>query len=118
MSATAPSASEPPGTRKTRAGLVESSSMARDDADPPGVDEPIEHQRHARLEPDDAERGAVELDQLLVGVMRGVVGGDHVDGAVGDPLEHGVAIRRLAQRRVHLDVGVVADRASRALRRS
>ena len=55
------------------------------DPDPSRVDQPVEHQRHARLEADDAERRAVELDELLVRVVRRVVGGDHVDGAVGDP---------------------------------
>ena len=70
------------------------------------------------LEADDPERRAVELDHLLVGVMRRVIGGDDVDAAVGDALEHRVAIGRLAQRRVHLEVGVVADRVRRATRRS
>ena len=38
-----------------------------------------------QFEPDDAERRVVELDVLLVVVMRRVVGGDDVDGAVGKP---------------------------------
>ena len=43
--------------------------------------------------------------------MRGVVGGNHVDAAVSDPLEHGVAIRVFAEGRVHLEVRVVLRRA-------
>ena len=38
--------------------------------------------------------------------------------AVGEALEHRVAVGRLAQRRVHLQVGVVLDRRRRAPRRS
>ena len=110
-SAGAPSARLPPGRFRTRAGFVDSSSIGASDADASGVDEAIEHQRHGGLEPGDAERRAIELDHLLVGVVRRVVGRDHVDAAVGDALEHGVAIRGLAQRRVHLEVGVVLDRA-------
>ena len=49
-----------------------------------GVHQPVERERDRGLEPDDAERRAVELDVLLVVVMRRVIGGDHVDAAVGD----------------------------------
>ena len=38
-----------------------------------------------------------------------MVGGDHVDRAVGDPGAQRVAILGGAQRRVHLEVRVVAD---------
>ena len=84
MSAGAPSASDPPGTlqdprRVHRQQLDE--PRQRDDA---GVHEPVEAQRHRRLEADDAERRAVELDVLLVVVMRRVIGGDDVDAAVDD----------------------------------
>ena len=57
----------------------------------------------------------IELDVLLVVVVRRVIGGDDVDAAVGDALQHGVAIGRLAQRRVHLDVGVVRHRRAEHL---
>ena len=83
----------------------------------PAMHQPIERQRHRRLEADDPERRTVELHLLLVVVMRRVVGGDDVDRAVGDAGEHRVAIRRLAQRRVHLGVGVVRDRRRPATRR-
>ena len=67
-----------------RAGLTDSSSTSRGSRISAGVHEPIETQRHGRLEADDAERRAVELDVLLVVVVRRVIGGDHVDAAVGD----------------------------------
>ena len=117
MSAGAPSDSEPPGTRSMRAGLTDSSSIEPRDADHAGMDEPIEAQRHGGLEPGDAERRMIELDVLLVVVVRRVVGGDDVDAAVGNALEHRIAVGGLAQRRVHLDVGVVRAPARRASRR-
>ncbi len=43
-----------------------------------------EAERQRRLEPDDAVRRLVELDVLLVAVVRRVVGGDRVDRAVGE----------------------------------
>ncbi len=43
--------------------------------------------RERGLEADDAERREVELDVLLVEMVRRVVGRDDVDGAVGDRLE-------------------------------
>ncbi len=42
--------------------------------------------------------------------MRRVVGRDDVDAAVGEAAEHGVAIGRFAQRRIHLRVRVVGNR--------
>ena len=78
MSATDPAASVPPGRRRIRAGFVERSSMARLQRDSAGVDQPVEDERHARFEPDDAEGRLVELDALFVGVMRRVVGRDRV----------------------------------------
>ena len=77
----------------------------------PGVHQTIEHDRHRGFEANDPERRAIELDHLLVDVMRRVVGRDHVDAAVGNALEHGVAVGGFAQRRIHLEVGVVLDRA-------
>ena len=108
MSAGAPSVSVPPGSPSVRAGLTDSSSTSRGETDHAGVHEPIEAERHGRLESDDAERRAVELERLLVGVMRRVVGGDDVDRPVAQALDHRVAVGLLAQRRVHLQVRVVA----------
>src|SRR2546428_13865652 len=64
-----------------------------------GLDEAVETQRSRGLECGDAERRVVELDALLVVVMRRVIGGDDVDAAVGEAGEHRIAIRGLAQRR-------------------
>lgn len=80
------------------------------EGDVPRVHEAVEAERHARREARDAERRAIELDMLLVVVMRCVVGGDHVYVTVDDALQHGVAVSRSAQRRVHLGVGVVGHR--------
>src|ERR1700733_5693426 len=55
----------------------------------------------------DAEAGALELDLLFVGSVGGVVGGDGVDGAVGERNQNRFAVGGGAQRRVHLEVGVV-----------
>ncbi len=46
MSAGAPSASEPPGTRRIRAGFTDSSSTSRGSDDDAGVHEAIEAERH------------------------------------------------------------------------
>ena len=117
MSAGAPSVSDPPGTRRIRAGFTDSSSTSRDRPMTPAMHEAVEAERHRRLEAGDAERRVIELDLLLVVVMRRVIGGDDVDAAVGEPLQHGVAVGRLAQRRVHLHVRVVGHRRRRASRR-
>ena len=88
MSASAPGASVPP-SRAQDAGRVQRQQLDEPrQGDETGVHEPIEDERHARLEPDDAERGAVELDLLLVRVVRRMIGGDHVDGAVAEPADH------------------------------
>ena len=50
-----------------------------------------------------------ELAVLLERRVRRVIGGDGVDGAVGERLAQRVDVLGLAQRRVHLAGGVVAD---------
>ena len=95
-----------------------SSSTSRGEADHAGVHQPIEAERHRGLEADDAERRAVELERLLVGVMRRVVGGDDVDRSVAQALDHRQPIGLLAQRRIHLEVRVVAAALASAPRRS
>ena len=87
-SAGPPSVSVPPGRPSTRAGLADSSSTSRGRPDHAGVHQPIEAQRHGGLEADDAERRAIELERLLVGVMRRVVGGDDVDRPVAQAFDH------------------------------
>ena len=70
------------------------------------------------LEAADAEGGVVELAELFDDGVRGVVGGDAVDGAVGEACDAGVDVVLRAEGRVHLGVGVVdAGRSSRRARR-
>ena len=76
--------------------------------DEPAVHEPVEAQRHRGLEPHDPERRPIELEGLLIRMMRRVVGGDHVNRPVNEPLDHRIAVGDLAKRRVHLEVRVVA----------
>src|SRR5229473_4200144 len=49
-----------------------------------GVDELLERERERGLEAEDSEGSAVELDVLERGLVRGMVGGDGVDGAIGE----------------------------------
>lgn len=60
------------------------------------------------LQADDAEGGVVELDVFLVVGVRGVAGGDAVDGAVFQRIQDGDTIFLGAEGRVHLEVGVEA----------
>ena len=60
-----------------------------------------------RLESDDAERAALELLHLLAAGMRRVIGGDGVDGAGRDAVDHRSTSHAAAQRRLHLVVAVV-----------
>src|SRR3989441_11184528 len=66
--------------------------------------------RHAerRLESHDPEGGVVERRFLLVVGVRGMVGGDAIDHAIQQGLAQRRDVRRLAQRRAHLRVRVVA----------
>ena len=110
MSAGAPSASEPPGTRRIRAGFTDSSSTSRDSEMTPACTSRSKHSDTAVSRPVMPNGARSNSTLLLVVVVRRVVGRDDVDAAVGEAGEHRVAIGRLAQRRVHLDVGVVGDR--------
>ena len=74
MSAGAPGVSEPPGTRRMRAGFTDKSSTSRGRPDESRVHETIERQRHSRLEAHDPERRTIELDVLLVVMVWRVVG--------------------------------------------
>ncbi len=108
MSAGPPSVSVPPGRFSTRAGPDRQQLDQPRQSDDARVHEPIEAERKRRLETDDAERRAVELERLLVGMMRRVVGGDDVDRPVAEALDHRRTIGLFAQRRIHLEVRVVA----------
>jgi len=48
------------------------------------VDELLERKGDGGFEAEDAEGGAVELDVFEGGLVRGVIGGDGVDSAVGE----------------------------------
>ena len=67
-----------------------------------GLDHRLRHHRQRRLEPEHAGPGGGELDALFLLGVRGVVGGDAVDHALGQrvPQRHGV--REFPQGRVHL----------------
>ena len=73
-----------------------------------GRDEVREHERKARLEANDSERGDLKLALLLVQGMRRVVGDDAVDRAVGDAGTKRGGVLGRAQRRIHLEVRVVS----------
>ena len=80
----------------------------RDERDPPGVHQPIEHQRHAVSSPtmpNGARSNSTIFSSAWCGAWSVAITSTR---AVGDALEHRVAVRRLAQRRVHLQVRVVA----------
>ena len=104
-SAGLPGRSVPPGSSEhpRRAGGQELDQPR--EVDDPGAHQAVEAQGERRLEADDAERRQAELDVLLVGVMGRVVAGDGVHRAVGEAGEERLAIRRRAQRRLHLGVG-------------
>jgi len=79
-----------------------------------GLHQVRERERERGLEADDAERRVGERPRLLVGRVRRVVGGEAVDGAVGDRGDARRAVAFGAERRVHLGVRVVvADRLVR-----
>ena len=69
--------------------------------------QPAQAEPQCRLQASDAVGSVVELHFLLMHGVGRVVGSDHVHYAVQDGLDHGVAVGRRAQRRIHLGVGVV-----------
>ena len=79
----------------------------------PGLDELGEGDRERGLEPEHARGRLLERSLLRLGGVRRVVGGDGVDGAVGQALADGVDVGLGAQRRVHLEHRVEAPRSTR-----
>src|SRR5271170_6533904 len=73
------------------------------------MDEFAQAERESRLESEDAEGRTVEFDVLARGMMRGVIGGDGVHAAVGEPGDQGVAIGARSKWWIHFVVRVVAD---------
>ncbi len=85
-SAGAPRRSDPPARPQMRAGAVLIRSISADGVSSPRLDQFAPGQRERRLQADDAVRRIVELPLLGVVMMRRVVAGDAVDGAVGQRL--------------------------------
>ena len=77
-------------------------------AEPAVGDEQVVHHREGGLEAEHAERRVDERVLLVVPGVRGVVGGDRVDGAVEQALDERLAVLAGAQRRVDLEDRVVA----------
>ncbi len=67
----------------------------------------IEANWHTGLKSHDAEGCVIKFECFFIGVMRGVVGGDHINGPVAQAFDHRQPIGLLAQRRIHLQVRVV-----------
>jgi hypothetical protein len=72
-----------------------------------GVDEGLGVEGECGLEADQAEGGVLKGKGLFVGGVRGVVGGEVGDGAVGDALDEGGGVGLFAEGRVDLGGGVV-----------
>ena len=68
-----------------------------------------ERERERGFESDDAEGRAIEFHVFAGGMMRGVVGGDGVHGAVGEAGDERGAIGARGERRIHFVIRVVAD---------
>ena len=79
------------------------------EADAAGVVKLVDRQGERRFEADHAEGGAIEFDVLAGGLVRGVVGGDGVNRAIGEACEKSVAVGARGDRRIHLEAAVVAD---------
>ena len=117
-SAGEPGASVPPGRPKARAGPAEkSAAKARRARACPAARAGRARAAAAVSRPDDPERRRVEVERLLVLVVRRVVGRDRVDRAVREPRHERLDVRGLAQRRVHL-VRWSRSRSARPPRRS
>src|ERR1051326_7346734 len=77
------SAGQPEDARRTARHQLDETSEPDDLA----AHEDVVAHRERRFESDDAEWCEVELDVLLVEVMRSVIGRDRIDGFVGDSFE-------------------------------
>ena len=73
-----------------------------------GFDQALHRDRQKGFQADDAEGGLVELAELLLGGVRGVVGGEDLDRAVLEAADHRLDVVPGAQGRAHLVVGVEA----------
>src|SRR5260370_19517873 len=73
------------------------------------MNELLKRERERGFEAEDAEGRAVEFHILEGWLMRGVIGGDGIDGAVGQAGEKGFAVRVRGERRIHFEAGIVLD---------
>ena len=92
-----PAAGRPGGEPLDRGGQVQVA----------GLDQLGEGHGQGGLQPEHARRGRGPLDLLVLAGVGGVVGGDGVEGAVGQPLADGLDVGLLAQRRVDLEHRVI-----------
>ena len=107
-----PGSSEPPSSPKRRAGTVLSLESSMGSVSHAAAHQLGDAQRQRRLEPHDAVWRLFKGKAFFEVGMGGVVGGDEVDGAVGQRLTHGQAVARGAQRRVILAFGLPAQPSS------
>jgi len=70
----------------------------------PGPHQPVEQHGDRRLQPHDAEGRAVELALFFGEGVRGVIGRDAIDRAVGERLEQRLHVALGPERRGHLGV--------------
>ena len=105
--------------RRMRAGFTDSSSTSRGERDQPAVHQAIEARATRTVSSPTMPNGARSNSTCFSSAWCGawsVAMTSTLPSA--RPVEHRVAVGGLAQRRVHLQVGVVLDRRRRAPRRS
>ena len=98
-----------PASRAMRAGANDIRSATFAPVQPAGVDHGLDHHRQRGLQAEHAGRGFDEGVLLVVAGVRGVVGADRVDGAVGQCLPQRGHVLVGPQRRIHLVGRVVAS---------
>ena len=105
-----PGAIGPPWSARParRAGCQDRQGQRPGQVEEAGADQLGERQGQGRLEAEHPGRRLVEGPLLLLGRVGGVVGGDGVDGAVGQALLDGLHVAVGPQRRVDLEQRVVA----------
>ena len=91
-----------PSSRPIRAGASDIRSATPAQSMQAGVDHRLLHDRQRGLQAEHAERGGLPLAVLVLVRVRRVVGGDDVDGAVGQPVAQRLDVGGRAQRRVDL----------------
>ena len=77
--------------------------------DAAGVDELLEGETERGLRTQNAEGRFVELDVLERRLVRGMVRGDGIDGAVGQAFEKRLAVFTRTERRIHLEARIIGD---------